>query len=284
MMTYIEALNQGTNILENSQSTSPSLDAEVLLRFVSGMSKEDLISNRLAKIDPKKFQKYQELLGERKKGLPIAYITGMKEFFGYRFKVNKHVLIPRPETETLVERLAFEMKGKHNLRILDIGTGSGCIIISLAKTLSNQNQYFASDESQRALAIAQANAEANHVKVKFTRSDLTKNTGTEYDVIIANLPYLSNIKDPSIKFEPASALVAKKGGLDLYERLFKEVATSGNKPLIYLEFGHDHAERIITLAEHYMPDSRVEIFKDLSGIPRFARIWHRAANTIVEVR
>jgi release factor glutamine methyltransferase len=274
-MNYIEALSQGTKALENTTSTSPSLDAEVLLRHVTGLSKEDLISNRLLKISPKHLEKYLELVQERKKGMPVAYLTGEKEFFSYKFKVNKHVLIPRPETETLVERIAFELKGKHDLRILDIGTGSGCIIVSLAKTLSNANRYAASDESARALAVAEENAAAHKVKVKFIRSDLTRTTGTDYDVIVANLPYLPSIDDPSIKFEPKEALLAKKKGLALYEKLFKELAKSEHKPVLYLEFGHDQAEEIKNLAETQMPGSRVEVFKDLSGVPRFARIWRR---------
>jgi release factor glutamine methyltransferase len=272
-MNYIEALNQGTKLLEGSDSTSPSLDAEVLLRYITGLSKEDLISNRFVNLTALKLQKYTEVLKERQKGLPIAYLTGEKEFFNYKFKVNKHVLIPRPETETLVEKIAFELKGKHNLKILDIGTGSGCIIVSLAKTLSNNNQYFASDDSQRALAVAEENAKAHHVKVKFMRSDLTRITGTDYDVIVANLPYLADQSDPSIQYEPKQALVAKKNGLDLYFRLFKELSESKHKPVLYLEFGHDQAYHIKTIAKESLPGAMIEIFKDLSGIPRFARIW-----------
>jgi release factor glutamine methyltransferase len=251
------------------------LDAEVLLRFVTKLNKEDFISNRFTLLTPAKTEKYKELIEERKKGMPVAYLTGEKEFFGLKFKVNKHVLIPRPETETLVERIVFEMKDRHNLRFLDIGTGSGCIIISLAKNLSNANHYYASDESARALAVAEENAANLKVKVKFIRSDLTHNTGTDYDVIIANLPYLAKLEDPSTAFEPAHALIAKKGGIELYERLFKELAEAPRKPLLFLEFGHDQAEHIKSLAQTHMPEATVEIFKDLASVPRFARIWQK---------
>lgn len=277
-MTIAEAYQWATKELTGTQSTSPHLDAEVLLCFSLGYTKENLLSNRLAKIPPLKYEKLEELIKERKKGMPIAYITGVKEFYGFKFKVNKHVLIPRPETETLVERIAFELKDKHNLRILDIGTGSGCIIVSLAKTLSNANHYFGSDESARALAIAEENAANHRVKIKFIRSDLTRTTGTDYDVIIANLPYLTELTDPSTEFEPKSALIAKKEGLDLYERLFKAIGETNHKPLLYLEFGHNHAEEIKRLAQENMPGSQVEIFKDMMGVPRFARIWRRLGN------
>ncbi|HYC79924.1 MAG TPA: peptide chain release factor N(5)-glutamine methyltransferase [Candidatus Binatia bacterium] len=273
-MNYVETLNQGSKALETS-SNSPALDAEVLLRFVVNLSKEDLISNRLSTIDPKKHEKYLELLKERKKGVPVAYLTGQKEFYRAKFKVNKHVLIPRPETESLVERIIYELGGKHSLKILDIGTGSGCIIISLARNLSNANHYFGSDDSTRALAVAEENAVAHKVKIKFIRSDLTKNTGTDYDVIVANLPYLSVLEDDSTKFEPKTALLAENNGLALYERLFKELSVSKHRPMIYLEFGHDHAEEIKRLVEQYLPGSMVEIFRDLMGVPRFARIWRK---------
>lgn len=276
-MNVSEALNWGVKELEKTTSTSPSLDAEVLLCFVLGFTKSDLISNRKAQILPLKQSKYEELIKNRVKGLPVAYLTGFKEFYGLKFKVNKNVLIPRPETETLVEKIIFEMKNRHSVKILDIGTGSGCIIVTLAKKLSNTNFYFGSDASPRALAVAEENANAHKVKVKFIRSDLTRTTGTDYDIIIANLPYLSGTLDDSVKFEPKSALIARKNGLELYEKLFKEISGSQHKPLLFLEFGHDQQERIVQLAAQFLPDTHVEFFKDLFGIPRFARIWQKTA-------
>jgi release factor glutamine methyltransferase len=274
-MTVIEAYRWASAELANTVSTSPQLDAEVLLCSVLQLRKEDFVAQRKAEIKPQKLEKFKELIRERRKGMPVAYLTGEKEFYGLKFKVNKNVLIPRPETETLVERIAFEMKGRHNLRFLDIGTGSGCIIVSLAKGLSNANFYYGSDESARALGVAEENAARHKVKIKLIRSDLTKATGLDYDVIISNLPYLSALEDPSTEFEPKSALIAKNGGLELYERLFQELAGAPRKPLLYLEFGHDQADQIRTLARQHMPEASVEIFKDLAGIPRFARIWQK---------
>lgn len=274
-MTVLEAYRWACQELENTVSTSPHLDAEVLLCFTLGFSKENFVSFRNNQIEGYKLDKFQEYVKQRKKGMPVAYITGQKEFYKLKFKVNKNVLIPRPETETLVEHMAFQLKGRHNLKILDIGTGSGCIIISLAKNLSNANQYFASDESAKALSTAQENADFHKVKIKFTRSDLTKSTGTEYDVIVANLPYLPRLEDPSTEYEPKMALVATKNGLELYERLFEELNKGEYKPIIYLEFGHDQAEQIKALAQEFLPDSTVTIFNDMGGVPRFARIWRK---------
>lgn len=274
-MTVIEGYRWACFELENTVSTSPHLDAEVLLCSILGFTKENFFAFRNQEIEGYKLDKFQDSIKSRKKGMPVAYITGEKEFYNLKFKVNKNVLIPRPETETLVEHLVFEMKGRHNVRFLDIGTGSGCIIISMAKNLSNANHYHASDESAKALGVAQENAERHKVKITFTRSDLTKNTGTDYDVVIANLPYLSALEDPSTEFEPKSALVAGKGGLELYERLFAELATGSHKPLLYLEFGHDQADQIKKLAAQFLPDSTVTVFNDMSGIPRFARIWRK---------
>lgn len=274
-MTVIEAYRWACSELENTVSTSPQLDAEVLLCSVLQIKKEDFVAQRNSEMPSQKLEKYKDFIHDRKKGMPVAYLTGEKEFLGLKFKINKNVLIPRPETETLVERIGFEMKGRHNLRFLDIGTGSGCIIVSLAKNLSNANHYYGSDESARALAVAEENAKRHKVNVKFIRSDLTKNTGLDYDVIIANLPYLSVLEDPSTEFEPKSALIAKNGGLELYERLFQELAAAPRKPLIYLEFGHDHADQIKALAAEHLPEATVEIFRDLAGILRFARIWRK---------
>lgn len=274
-MTVIEAYRWACSELENTVSTSPQLDAEVLLCSILKLKKEDFVAQRNMEAPTLKIEKFKDFVRERKKGMPVAYLTGEKEFFRLKFKVNKHVLIPRPETETLVERIVFEMKDRHSLRFLDIGTGSGCIIVSLAKNLSNTNFYYGSDESTRALAIAEENAAAHKVKVKFIRSDLTRATGMDYNVVIANLPYLSALEDPSTGFEPKSALIAKNGGVELYERLFQELASVPHKPLLYLEFGHDHADSIKTLAANHMPDATVEIFKDLAGSPRFARIWQK---------
>jgi len=274
-MTLTEAYKWAEDTLAATDSTSPSLDAEVLLRSVLGLSKEDFIGQRKLPVTDAKFGRLKDLVKERAGGMPIAYLTGQKEFYRLKFKVNKHVLIPRPETETLVERMVFELKGRHNLKILDVGTGSGCIIISLAKNLSNQNRYFGSDESTRALAVAEENAQSHRVNVKFLRSDLTRTTGTDYDVLVANLPYLPEITDGSIRHEPKSALVAQKGGLELYEKLLQQVGESAHKPMLYLEFGHDQAPQIQAMAQHFLPAAKVEVFKDLSGVPRFARIWQK---------
>jgi release factor glutamine methyltransferase len=274
-MTALEVYKWACTELENTISTSPQLDAEVLLCSAVGFTKENFVAQRNSELTQQKITKFQDMVKDRKKGVPVAYLTGEKEFYNLKFKVNKNVLIPRPETETLVERLCFEMKGRHNLRFLDIGTGSGCIIISLAKNLSNANHYYGSDESARALGVAEENAVLHKVKVKFIRSDLTRATGLDFDIVIANLPYLPTLEDPSTEFEPKTALIAKNGGLELYERLFKELSAAPRKPLLYLEFGHDHADQIKALAAAHLPEAAVEIFKDHAGILRFARIWQK---------
>jgi release factor glutamine methyltransferase len=279
-MNVTEAYTWAAAQLKDTQSTSPLLDAEVLLCSIMSYTKENMVLNRFTQVPTNKIEKLKTLVKERKKGMPVAYLIGVKEFYGLKFKVNKHVLIPRPETETLVEKIVFEMKNKHNLKILDVGTGSGCIIISLAKTLSNNNKYYGSDESQRALGIAEENAKNHRVKIELTRSDLTRTTGTNYDVIVANLPYLESLTDASTEFEPKQALIAKKGGMELYERLFAEIAKSEHRPILYLEFGHDQAEQIKNLVTEKLFGANLEIFKDLSGIPRFSRIYFPHSNKI----
>lgn len=274
-MTVTEAYNWGCTELTAPDNPSPALDAEVLLCSVLKLDKENFVSHRNSLLEPAQLAAYQDLVAARKGGMPVAYLTGEKEFYNLKFKVNKHVLIPRPETETLVERIIFETKDRHNLRILDIGTGSGCIIISLANNLSSANFYYGSDDSTRALAVAQDNAIRHRVKVSFLRSDLTKHTGADYDIIIANLPYLPVADHPSVAFEPKEALVAKNHGLELYQRLFHELGQAHSRAIIYLEFGHDQAEHIKALTLQHLPGAEIEIFKDLWGHPRFARIWQK---------
>ncbi|MDP4000711.1 MAG: HemK/PrmC family methyltransferase [bacterium] len=260
-MTIQEVLSQGIEKLKLSKkNTSPQLDSEVLLSFVLKKSKEYLYANPEKKISKRYNVHYNALLRQRAKGIPVAYLTGHKEFFGLNFKVNKNVLIPRPETETLVELVLDSISGTsftrpRILRILDIGTGSGNIIISLAKSLENfstrrpvgrassknntvraqrsevKNYYFASDVSKSALTVAKANARSHKVKIKFKQGSLLSPWKKErLDIIVANLPYgwkewknNTSAETLGLKFEPQKALFTNNKGLALYEKLFQQL-------------------------------------------------------------
>ena len=193
-----------------------SLEAEVLLCYVLKKDKSWLYSHQFNILSSDRTRRYQKLIVRRKEGVPTAYLTHSKEFFGLNFYVSESVLIPRPETELLVEgALKFR---KRRPKILDVGTGSGNIIISIAK--NRKGDFYASDIAAESLKIARKNAAKHKVKIKFYKSDLFKNLPQiKFDLIIANLPYLWNNYP---KFEPRTALDGGKNGLKIIENFFKQ--------------------------------------------------------------
>jgi release factor glutamine methyltransferase len=189
--------------------------------------------------------------------VPIAYLTHHKEFFDLDFVVNKNVLIPRPQTEILVEEI---LKNKNIKTIADIGTGSGCIAVALAKNRPHW-QVYATDVSAPALRVARANAKKNHVKINFKKGDLIKPLkNIMLDAVVANLPYLPNklkthLNTPEtrgLKFEPARALFSGPDGLDLLKKFFQQLEEREQKPkYIYLEFDPNQTAYIRTVAERF---------------------------------
>lgn len=299
-MTIRQLLNLATDKLKN-KSTSPELDAEVLLAHVLKQSKEYLFQNQESTrlparqgIKNQEQKKFQQLVKKRATGWPVAYLTHEKEFFGLNFYVDQNVLIPRPETEGLVEMatkkiIDYKLKiiNDKPLSVLDLGTGSGCIIIALANNLQSKIynlKFFASDISQAALKIAKQNAKRHEVSILFKQSDLLAAWKNQrFDIIVANLPYLARQTDPSTKFEPKQALIAKKQGLALIEKLFKQLAVPFPLPpspsTLLLEIGHDQGPKIKNLAKVYLPGYQCKIFKDLSGLNRLVLLTQPAWET-----
>lgn len=219
---------------------------------------------------------------------PIAYIIGRKEFFGLDFLVNKHTLIPRPETELIVsltlDRLQTTDYGLRPTVLIDIGTGSGCVPIAILKKQKHINiTAVAVDISRGALRMAKKNAKKHGVNIKFLRGDLLepiiktlKQKNIKTILIAANLPYLTEAQfksELSIQYEPYSALVAdNKNGLSLYEKLFKQITrllVIGHWSLvIFVEIDPRQASAALELAKKYFPDAKIEIKKDLAGRDR----------------
>ncbi|MDA3812731.1 MAG: peptide chain release factor N(5)-glutamine methyltransferase, partial [Candidatus Cloacimonetes bacterium] len=210
----------------------------------------------------------------RKKRETLQYILGETEFYGYKIKVNKSVLIPRPETELLVEKIIKEENNVNS--ILEIGTGSGAIIIALKKHFQN-SIVLASDVSNDALKTAQRNSEINSVQIEFIKSDIFENIAGRFDIIISNPPYISldeyeqlpnEIKD----HEPKSALQAENNGLYFYEKILQKAKEHLTKSgMIYFEIGYEQAEKIAEIAKEN-GFSNVHVFKDLNGFDRIVRI------------
>ena len=265
----------------------------MLVSHVLGKPKEYLYINGKKSLSSHQAKSLSSLVARRKKGEPIAYILGYKDFCGLRFKVNKNVLIPRPESEELVHKVyqvCKVYKVSRPLKILDLGTGSGCIAISLSKKLRSATfNLTASDISSTALLIAKQNAKKHHAKIKFIKSDLFKNIKGKFDVIVANLPYVPikmlnkymmskqnlAVDDPfaGLKFEPLSALTDGTLSFQIYRRFFEQVGGHINKGgLILLEIDPSSKKFLIEYQQKNLPSGRMKFYRDFNGLLRYAEI------------
>ena len=228
-----------------------------------------------------KDQDMNEALKRLENGEPVQYIVGDVNFYGNILKVNKNVLIPRPETEELVEKtqeLIKDIFKDTNIDILDIGTGSGCIPITLKKLLPNSN-ISACDISKEALAVAKDNAKENNVTINYIESDVFNNINNKFDVIISNPPYIrydEEIMDIVKNNEPHLALYAEDNGLYFYKRIIKESKEYlKNKFIMAFEIGETQAEDIINIAKSYYPDCQIYKEQDMQHLDRFIFIIKR---------
>ena len=213
---------------------------------------------------------------ELENGIPVQYIVGNVNFYGNTINVNKNVLIPRFETELLVDKTIKYIKNnfKHHVDILDIATGSGCIAITLKKEIDSTVD--ASDISEEALKVAKENALNNKVDINFINSDMLTNITKKYDIIISNPPYLTkedDIMDIVKNNEPEIALYAKDNGLYYYDVILKNIKNNlKDKYLIAFEIGYTQGEAIKNIALKYLDNINVKIEKDYSNKDRFVFI------------
>ena len=220
-------------------------------------------------------------LKELESGIPVQYIVGNTNFYGYDFKVNRNTLIPRFETELLVEKTYNYIKkyfNKDNIKILDIGTGSGCIAITLNKLL-NSCDITGIDISSEALEVAKENNIINNTNVKFIESDIFSNVSDKYDVIISNPPYISyddiEVMDIVKNNEPHLALYAKDNGLYFYDKIIKDSSKYLNdKFIMAFEIGYKQGKDITKIVNKYYKDINMSVEKDYSGSDRFVFIWN----------
>ncbi len=220
-MTIETALNLATDRLHIANSTSARLDAEILLAFTLRVDRTWLHAHNNQELHAEEQTLFEHFITQRTQHYPIAYIVGQREFYGREFTVTPDVLIPRPETEALIE---FVLNGDFfNPTILDVGTGSGAIAITLAAEMPNAI-VTASDISPVALEVARKNAVALDANVAFVQSDLLTNIPGQYTIIVANLPYVDRTwpVSPDTIFEPELALFAADHGLALIKRLIVE--------------------------------------------------------------
>ena len=224
-MNNLEVINYGSKILKLNNIDSYNLDSELLLAKVLNTTRENLLINLENDIKLNIFNNFLKLLDRRIKKEPIAYIFNKKEFWKYKFKVNKDVLIPRPETEIIVNETLKLTNAKSRKNFLDVGTGSGCIILSILKERSNCKGT-AIDISKKALKVAISNAKMHHLenKIKFVNIDIDKFKDNKYDFIVSNPPYINEINlkrlDKNVVcYEPLQALRAGKDGLNTIKKL-----------------------------------------------------------------
>ena len=269
-MNYQELLVDASKQLNYYKFNSAKLDAELILSKTLGLSREKILLNLNEKINDEVLEKFNYFLKLRKQNRPIAYILGFKDFWKYKFQVDKNVLIPRPETEIIIEQALKNLPKLSKKNILDIGTGSGCIIISIIKERENCKAT-AIDKSLKALKVAKLNAEMHHVqkKIKFLNIDVDKYSANKYDLIVSNPPYIKDIEilslDKDVKLnEPKLALSGGKSGLNKVFKVIKKsqklLKTNGK---LILEIGDKQSKEV----KKYLIKNnfnQIKIFKDLS--------------------
>ena len=269
-MTYRELYDWGSARLAEAKIREAALDARLLLEEVCSTDRGYLLVHGDEPVSDVQEQAYRDFISRRGSRIPLQHIVGYQEFMGLRFMVNSDVLIPRQDTEILVEEV---MRYLHDgMRILDMCTGSGCILLSLLQ-YSNDCEGVGSDISEAALAVARTNAEHLEKDAAFVQSDLFENIEGKYDVIVSNPPYIPTKVIETLEaevrdYDPMNALDGKEDGLHFYRRIVDkagEYLYSGG--MLFFEIGHDQAEAVKSLMmEAGYVD--VSVCKDLGGLDR----------------
>ena len=269
-MNIIELINIGSKLLKEKNIRSHILDSEILLSKTLNKSREDILINLEEKINEKDIFKYKNYIDRRIKNEPIAYILEEKEFWSKKFKVNKNTLIPRPETELLVNKLSEIFKEK-KISILDIGTGSGCIILSLLDELKSSTGI-GIDISKEAVSIAKINGLRLNLlnRVKFLNKSVSSIFNKKFDLIVSNPPYIEskdmkNLSEDIRRYEPRLALDGGNDGLDLIKKvIYKSKSILKTKGTLALEIGNEQIKKVskILLNNNFRIKHVIKDYKD----------------------
>lgn len=294
--TIEDLLREGANRLRTAGSETARLDAELLVGDAVGAGRTAVLAHPEAPVGADAAARYRAGIDRRAAGEPVAYIRGVKEFYGLAFAVDRRALIPRPETERLVELAEAEMRSRLPargasevpIRIVDVGTGSGAVIVALATVLRRWRaldavELVALDVSEEALALARENAVAHAVAdaIAFERSDLIDEPVVgkrAIDLVLANLPYVRVDAMASLPlattFEPALALDGGEDGLEVIDRLLRQLPDRlADAGVALLEIGADQRDAIVERCGRSLSGWRCDVELDLAGLPRVARIW-----------
>ncbi|MBQ3834548.1 MAG: peptide chain release factor N(5)-glutamine methyltransferase [Elusimicrobia bacterium] len=270
-----EILKIAEKFLTSHNITEAKLDAEVMLCDVLNIERKVLPTIREKNLTAKQYSLYQKYLERRANREPVSYIIGNTEFMGLKFKVSSDVLIPRQETEILVETVNNFIKKNNCKNILDLCTGSGCIAVSVAK-YNKDISVTASDISEKALNIAKENAELNKVsdRINFVQSNIFESINEKFDIIVSNPPYVTEKEyktlEKELYFEPKLALTAEDNGLYFYKQIAENAKKYlNNNGAIFLELNANLSKEIESLFKNF---SSTKIIKDYSGLPRILQI------------
>lgn len=271
-MTIQEALNQGKKFLTEKQIDEASLIIRMLLSHVLKCKKEELLIKQDENIDEGQAKDFFDSIEKISKGYPIQYLIHSKEFMGMDFYVDENVLVPRSDTEVLVEEVIKLVNENNKENILELCTGSGAIAVSLAKYLEGAN-ITATDISSGALEVAKKNEERllEKKKIDFIQSDMYQKIDRKYDIIVSNPPYIKKdvIKEYSLAYEPQIALDGGEDGLNFYRIIMEEGHKYLNEDgIIAVEIGFDQKEEVIKIAKNIGKYENIYCKQDLFGNDR----------------
>lgn len=270
MITLDDELYWGIETLKQNSIEDSQRSAEILLLFSIQKSKTEFIQSASRDISATESTKFRELISKRSKHVPIAYLTNQREFYSLDFFVNESVLIPRPETELLIDWFG-EIVGNQRVKVCDVGSGSGAIAITIKKMFP-QTLVTAIDVDTDALQVAKKNAQLHDVDIQFIHSDLLGGVEDLFDVIISNPPYISTSDlskvSADVQFEPALALDGGTDGLDIYKRLIPQIKKNlSQNGHVFVEYGVGQTQKLKSLFEKENFSS-IQVKKDYAGIDR----------------
>ena len=280
-MKYWDLLEKGRKALKSSGVTEWETDAFILFEYATGLNRADYLLRQSDEVPDGVAEGFMSHISRRTEGIPVQYITGLASFMGLDFHVNENVLIPRFDTEVLVETVLSLLPESGEVDILDMCTGSGCIAVSLAilgKKKGRDLNAYAADISEEAVLVARKNAEANGADVSFIQGDLFENVTGEFDIIVSNPPYIrtGDIEELDVTvrgYEPKQALDGDKDGLKFYRKITEDsLKHIKNKGLLCYEIGYDQAEDVESIMSK-AGYKDIHILKDLAGLDRV--IWGR---------
>jgi len=278
MRNIFEILKESTEILTQSGVVEPRREAHSLLAFALKKDKTFLIAHPEYGLAESEANYFQNILTRRASREPFQYITGVQEFYGLDFEVTKDVLIPRPETEMIVENALEILQNSDNPRFCEVGTGSGCISISILHNLSNATAI-GLDISEKALAITRSNAEKHNVlnRLELKQSDIFNSLNDEkFELIVSNPPYISSedfadLQIEVIAFEPQIALTDSQNGLTIIEKIVKDAPDFlKSEGFLLMEIGFNQSETVEKMFSSEIWQS-VVVLPDLQGIPRMVK-------------